>query len=179
MAVDSITVKAGAQEMKFAVDAKTLLEASGAGTAAKKAAVAGRPGPRLADFIKVGDAVTVAYTEAGMLATRVRKISSPGPAGGGTTSEQKTETSNGTVDAVTATSLTIVGTRSGGSFSQTFTIDRDTKVIGQGAGTAAAAAGGKLVITDYVTKGDRVSVSYHATGETLHAAEIRVTAKAK
>lgn len=178
MTADGITVKAGAQELRFAVDAKTLLEASGAGTAAKKAAVAGRPGPKLADFIKVGDAVDVSYHEAGMLATRVRKVSSPGP-GGGTTSEPKAEMSNGTVDAVTATSLTVAGSVSGGAFKQTFTIDRGTKVIGHGAGTAAQAAGGKMVITDYVTKGDRVSVSYHAVGDSLHATEVRVTAKAK
>lgn len=182
MASDSITVKAGERELKFAVDAKTVLTAEGAGTAAREAAAAGKPGPTLADFVKVGDAVEVSYHETGgtMHAARIRRVSSPGP-GGGTTSEDKAETSSGTVDTVSATSLTISGSASGGAkFTQTFTVDSDTRVVGEGLGTAAAAAkakGAKTTITDYVAAGDQVTVTYHKRGDSLHAANVRVTRK--
>ena len=74
--------------------------------------------------------------------------------------------------------MTISGSSgSGATFTQTFTIDGTTKVIGKGAGTASAAAGGKTVVTELVGTGDTVSVTYHTAGNTLHAAEIRVTNK--
>ena len=97
MAGDAVTVKAGDREMKFTVDAKTVLTAEGAGTAAREAASAGKPGPSLAEFVKVGDAVDVSYHEMGgtMHAARIRRITSPGP-GGGTTSDQKAETKSET-----------------------------------------------------------------------------------
>lgn len=182
MAGDAITVKAGDRELKFTVDAKTVLTAEGAGTAAREAASAGKPGPKLADFVKVGDAVEVSYHEMGgtMHAARIRRVRSPGP-GGGMTSDQKAETSDGTVDTVSAMSLTISGAASGGAkFTQTFTIDGDTKVVAVGAGTAAAAAaakGTKMGITDYVGTGDQVTVMYHKMGNSLHAAEVRVRRK--
>src|SRR6187402_1431 len=60
---DSITVKAAERELKFTVDPKTVLMASGAGTAERRADAAGKPGPRLADYVKSGDAVEVNYQE--------------------------------------------------------------------------------------------------------------------
>jgi hypothetical protein len=181
MTADAVTVKAGAQEMKFMVDAKTIVTAEGGSTATREAAATGKPGAQLAQLIKVGNAVEVNYTETkGMMhATRIRRVSSPG-AGGGTTSDAAADRSNGTVDAVSATSLTITGSAAGGAtFKQTFTIDGETKVVAQGASTASAAAGGKLQITDIVGKGDSVTVTYHKTGSTLHAAEVRVRQKSK
>jgi hypothetical protein len=184
MAGDAITVKAGDQELKFTVDAKTILIAEGAGTAAREAAAAGKPGPKLAEFVKVGDNVEVNYREVGgtMNATRIRRVASPGP-GGGMTSDQRAETSDGRVDAVTPTSLTISGSASGGAkFTQTFTIDNETKVVAVGAGTAAAkaaATGAKMTITDYVGIGDQVTVTYHKMAGSLHAAQVRVRSKAK
>jgi Domain of unknown function (DUF5666) len=178
LAADSVTVKVGAQEMKFNVDAKTSVEATGAGTKAKQAQAAGQPGPKLSDVVKVGQPVAVSYSDmGGMLhATRIRAVASVGASGGGVAPE--TKTANGTVQSIAATSMTISGSSgSGATFTQTFGIDGTTKVIGRGAGTAAAAAGGKTAVTDLVGNGDKVSVSYHATGNTLHAAEIRVTAK--
>ena len=98
MSADSITVKAGEREMKFTVDGKTVLTAEGAGTAAREAAAAGKGGPKLAEFVKVGDAVEVAYHETGgtMHAARIRRILSAGR-GGGSTSEDRAETATGTV----------------------------------------------------------------------------------
>jgi hypothetical protein len=89
--------------------------------------------------------------------------------------------SNGTVTSIAAGKLTIVGSSGGGArFTQTFVIDTDTAVIGRGAGTMAAANGGRVPLTDFVRNGDKVRVSYRkANGGTLHATDVRVMLKAK
>lgn len=176
MAGDSVTIKAADGDMKFSVDAKTTVVAIGAGTRAGRAAAAGQPGPTLSEVIKVGQAVEVSYTGMGgsMHATRIRAVAS---ASGGTPAN--TGSRNGTVTSISLTSITISGSAGGGArATTTFAVDPDTKVIARGAGTAAAAAGGRTPITDIVGNGDTVSVSYHAVGEMLHASEVRVTVKA-
>jgi hypothetical protein len=178
MAADSVTVKVQNVDMKFAVDGKTTVEARGAGTKTKAAQAAGMAGPKLGDVVKVGDAVEVSYHDMGgtLHAAKIRAVASAGPA---TAAEAASKTSNGTVKSVAATSLSISGTAGGGAtFDQTFVIDAKTKVVGRGAGTAAAAKGGKAAITDLVAAGDKVTVHFHDMGGTLHAAEVRVTAKA-
>jgi hypothetical protein len=182
VAADSVTVKVRDQDMKFAVDAKTTVEATGAGTQARRAAAEGRPGPKVTELIQAGQAVEVSYSQSGstMHATRIRRVTSAG-AGGGSISERKPapETSNGTVSSVAANSITISGSSSGGAtFTQTFTVDANTKVVGVGAGTATAARGGRIVITELVATGDKVSVSYSKSGSSLHADDVRVTSKA-
>jgi hypothetical protein len=185
LAADSVTVKVGDQEMKFGVDAKTNVEAVGAGTKTRQAQAAGQPGPKLSEVVKVGQPIAVSYHEMGgsLHASRIRAIASvPGGAGAtataGAAAAGGAKTATGTVKSVTPTSMTITGSSgSGATFSQTFTIDSSTKVIGKGAGTAAAAAGGKTAITELVGNGDHVSVTYHAAGNALHAAEVRVTMK--
>lgn len=183
MTGNSLTVKAGDRELKFTIDGKTVLTAEGAGTADRKAESAGKPGPKLSDFIKVGDAVEVSYHETGgaLHAANVRRVSSAGGGGGGTTStaESRTETANGTVESLSGTTLTITGSTSGGTFKQSYTIDGKTKVVAVGAGTAASAAGGKVSISDHVGVGDQVTVTYRSTGTTLHADEVRVRVKKK
>jgi hypothetical protein len=179
LAGDSVTVKVGTQDMKFTVDSKTNVEAAGAGTAARQAQAAGQAGAKLTDVVKVGQAVAVSYTDSGgtLHASRIRAVTSAGSGGGGVATDTKTAT--GTVKSIAPTSMTISGNSgAGATFTQTYTIDGTTKVVGRGAGTAAAAAGGKTVVTDLVASGDTVSVSYHTAGNTLHAAEIRVTGKA-
>jgi hypothetical protein len=178
MAADSINVKVQNVDMKFVVDSKTTVEARGAGTKSKAAQRAGMAGPKLSEVVKVGEAVEVSYHDmSGTLhAAKIRAVASPGPA---TAAEAASKSSNGTVKSVTATSLSISGSSGGGAtFDQTFTIDSKTKVVGRGAGTATAKTGGKAAITDLVGTGDKVSVSFHDMGGTLHAAEVRVTAKA-
>lgn len=182
MAANSVTVKAGTMDMKFVVDAKTTVEATGAGTASRRAQAEGEPGPKLSDVIKVGQAVEVSYREAGgtLQASRIRGIPSVGTSGGGVVeSKPAAKTSNGTVKSVAGNALTITGSGGGGStFTQTFTLDGTSKVIGKGVGTATAPTGGRGALAELVKAGDQVSVSYHEMGSTLHAAEVRVTVKA-
>lgn len=179
VAGDSITVKAGERELKFTVDSKTLLTASGAGTAERKADAAGKPGPRLGDFVKAGDAVEVSYQESNMRASSIRRVNSPGP-GGGSVSGDRAETANGTVDSISGSTLSISGSAgSGGSFKQSYAVDANTKVIAVGASTAAAAKGGKLVLTDFIGVGDQVTVTYRKSASGLHAEEVRVRTKGK
>ena len=180
IAADSFTVSAGDRQLTFVVDAKTVVTATGAGTAARAAEAAGKSGPKLDELLKVGEADEVNYHYLGgkLHAANVRRTRSPGPGGGGVAEATKTEIANGTVDSVTGTSIAITGTSGGGStFKQSFTIDSDTKVIGRGVGTAAQAKGGKVGATDLIAVGDRVSVSYRTVGTTLTASEIRVTAR--
>ena len=180
MTADTMTVKAGEKEMKFSVDAKTVLTASGAGTAERKAEAAGKGGPKLADFVKVGDAVEVEYHETGatLHAANIRRIRSAG-AGGGTTSDDRAQTATGRVESLTGSTLTIAGSQGGGTFKQSFTIDAKTKAVAVGAGTAAQAAGGKVSFNDVVGVGDQVTVTYRQSGDSLHAEEVRVRAKKK
>ena len=174
VAEDSVTVKTPEKEMKFTADSKTTVEAIGGSTKTKQAQAAGQAGPKLTEVLKVGQPVTVSYTESGgvLKAVGIRAISSFGAA-----TATAPRAIVGKVTSIAPTSMVISGSASVGS-SFTFTIDGTTKVIGKGAGTAAAAAGGKTVVTDLVSTGDTVNVSYHQMGDKLHAAEIRVTAKA-
>jgi uncharacterized protein DUF5666 len=175
VAGDVVTVKAGTQELKLTVDAKTEIIAEGAGTANRAAVAKGAAGAKLADLVKVGENVEVSYREAGgmMHATTIRKVRSAG-AGGVSEPKPAAMSSNGTVTAVTGTSLTITGSSGGGgTFTQTFTVDNMTKVVAEGAGTASAK--GKVTVTDLVSKGSRVTVTYkEAANNTLLATEVRV-----
>jgi hypothetical protein len=173
---DTITVTVGDRPLTFVIDAKTVVTASGAGTATRAATAAGKPGPKLAELLKPGEAVEVTYHDLGgkLHAANVRRTRTAGSGGDAT----KTEISNGTVEAVTASSITITGTVSGGgTFRQSFAIDGETKVVGRGLGTASREKEGKVSAPDLIAVGDRVSVSYHKAGTALHAAEIRVTSK--
>ena len=173
----SITVKAAERELKFTVDPKTVLIASGGSTAERKAEAAGKPGTQLTDFVKTGDAVEVTYQETGstMRASEIRLVASAG-SGGGSTSGERSETANGTVDSLSGSTLAISGKTGSGTFKQSFTVDGTTKVIAMGASTAAEAKGGKIAIADFVGVGDQVRVSYRKAGSGLHADEVRVLA---
>ena len=91
---------------------------------------------------------------------------------------KKTLSVTGTVSAVTDSSLTVKA-KAG---EMVFTIDKDTDVIGIGAGRKSAElkkAGKPTAITEFVQTGDSVVVRYHDMGATKHAASVRVTNKAK
>jgi hypothetical protein len=176
---DVVTVKTADQEMKFTVDAKTVLTASGAGTASRKAAASGKS-LSLTDFVKTGDVVEVSYQEAGgiMRATSLRPT--PGASPTSATQAARSETAQGTVESITKAQLTITGTISGGgSFKQSYSIDGTTRVVAEGAGTASAKQQGKVSLSDFVGVGDQVTVTYRSAGSGLHAEEVRVRAKKK
>lgn len=174
LAADSVTVKVGATDMKFMVDSKTEVMATGAGHKAAAAQKEGMAGPKLSDVVKTGQAVEVKYKDMGgtLHAASIRAVSDAGAGGGGV--KPTTKTQAGTVKSLSGTSLVVTG--SGKDW--TFAVDGDTHVVATGAGTKAAATGGKLSIADTVHTGDHVSVTYHDMGGTLHAATVRVTAKA-
>lgn len=174
VAGDSVSIKVRDKDMKFSVDSKTVVQAKGAGTASRRAEAKGAAGPKLTEVVKVGDSVEVSYhdTNGTLHATQVRGVAS---AGAGSTSEDKpaAKTARGTVKSVAANSLTVAG----GGKDWTFSIDAKTAVVGTGVGTKTKAMGGKAAITDLVTAGDAVTVSYHEDG--MHAQRVTITAKAK
>ena len=173
---DVLTVKTGVQEMKFAVDAKTLVTVEGGSTASRKAEATGKPGPKLSELIKVGNAVEVTYLESGgtMRATGIRRVSDAGGSGG------SSDSVTGTVDSISGNTLTISGAMGrDATFKQSITVDNSTKIVAEGAGTAAAKSGGKLVLSDHLGPGDRVTVTYEKKGNMLHASEIRVRQRVK
>jgi hypothetical protein len=90
----------------------------------------------------------------------------------------KTLTVAGTVSKVAADSLTVKGKTE----EWTFTIDKETSVTAKGATTKTLelkAEGKGTKLTDFVKVGDAVTVSYHDTGATKHAANVRVTGPTK
>jgi hypothetical protein len=174
----SLSMQVAGTVMNFSVDRQTRVDAPGASTKARQANAAGKAGPHLGDVLKVGQSVAVTYRDAGgpLRASLVRAIPSAGRAGGSvkTVSEMH---SVGTVKAVFADSITISGNGGGASFTQTFKIGPDTTVVGKGAGTAAAARGGRVPLSNLIAAGDRVSVAYWTDGADLRASDVRVTLK--
>jgi hypothetical protein len=176
---DMLTVKTDGQEMKFAVDAKTRVIAEGGSTASRQAEATGKAGPKLSDLIQVGNAVEVTYTESGgtMRATGIRRVADAGRPGG---TAKDSDTVDATVDSISGNTLTISGTMGrDASFKQSITVDESTKIVAAGAGTAAAKSGGKLVLSDHLGPGDRVTVTYETKGTMVHATEIRVRQRVK
>jgi len=180
---NTITVTSAGKDMTFNVDAKTTVVARGAGTKSKAAEAAGKTGPGIAEVLKAGEAVEVAYHEAGMHADTVRAIASvpppPAPPAPKEAVDQKTKatTESGVVSAVTGNSLTVKG-KAGDT---TFAVDAKTVVSGTGFGSAGRKitdAGGKPTLGDFVHTGDSVTVSYHDTGVAKMATNVRVTKKA-
>ena len=174
----ALTVKAGARVMTFVIDRGTAVLAKGAGIKTRRAQDAGASGIKLSDAVKTDGAVVVTYREANgvMQATEVRSVSSAGP-GGGSTSDAAApaaKVATGKVQSVAAGSLTVAG----GGKDWIFTVDPSTKVLYKGAGKKTAAAGGRAPITDLVSTGDTVSVSYRGSGSTMQATSVRVTVKA-
>jgi hypothetical protein len=174
MAGDTITVKVGAADMTFTVDAATRVVGTGAGTADKKKREQGSA-PKLSDLVKVGDGVEVHYTAKGTAnyANTIRRGVAP--------TEMKAAESgrsiSGEVKDVSVTALTVTADGK----DHAFTVDANTKAVGTGAGTITRkkqAAGEKTVLTDFVGKGDDVIVTYQDKGGAMVATEIRITRKA-
>jgi uncharacterized protein DUF5666 len=174
----SLSVKVRDEQLTFSIDPNTVVEARGAGTRTRAAQAEGKPGPKLAEVLTIGQGVAVTYHEMnGVLhASMVRAVIASGD---GAAAEPESLSSSGTVQTIAANTMTITGAGGGGAtFTQTFIIDEQTKVFAKGAGTAAAAKGGRVPFTEIVASGDLVNVSYHKVGDALHAADVRVTRKA-
>jgi len=171
IAPNSLSIAAGSQAMTFAVDGQTHVEAPGAGTKARAAQAAGKPGATLGDVIRTGQSVEVSYEEAdgAMRAIGVRRIASVASTDPAAWSEAR-----GTVTAISRSSMTIAGSSGPATFTQTYVIDSHTSVTGKGVGTAMSAKGGRAPIDDVVSVGDAVSVSYHAGADAPHAGAVRV-----
>ena len=171
----SLSVKVGERDMTFAIDSKTVVEAPGAGRQTRAAQAAGAVGIKLTSVIQSGQPVLVTYTEANgrNLATNISRVSSAGSGGGSMTESPAAAT--GIVKSVTASTL-VVTTNGKDS---TFTLDQKTLVVGRGAGSATAAAGGRIAITNLVSAGDTVQVSYSPAEGSMRATEVRVTAKVR
>src|SRR5580765_8569290 len=169
----SLTVKVAGNDMKFAVDAKTIVGAPGAGRATRDAQGKGAPGIKLTNVVKTGSGVVVMYREAAgaNVATEIRSV--PGAASASTADGDSI--ANGKVKSVTATSMVITDDGK----DMTFVIDKATKVVAKGAGTATQAAGGSIAFTKLVGVGDTVSVSHAGTGAAMRATEVRITLKAR
>src|SRR5437762_2151555 len=87
----------------------------------------------------------------------------------------ETKTARGTVTAMTKDSFTVkVGTKD-----MKFSVDDQTSAVAPGGSRASAAGGGRTEITTVVGQGDTVTLDYHDMNGSMHASEIRVTAKAK
>ena len=174
----SLTVKVGTTDMKFAVDAKTIVGAPGAGRATRDAQTQGAAGAKLTSVVKPGAGVIVTYREAAgvMTATEIRSVPAAASANAtGTTGGSTGGTSaSGKVKAVTAQSLVI--TDNGKDMA--FAVDNTTKVFAKGAGTATAAAGGAITFNRLVGVGDEVTVNYAGTGQAMRATEVRITLNA-
>ena len=80
-----------------------------------------------------------------------------------------------TVKSLTATVLTVTADGK----DTTFAVDAKTSVIGKGVGTKTAAKGkgGKASITDLLSVGDKVTVTYQESGTTMHASKVELLAK--
>jgi hypothetical protein len=171
----SIVVDVAGKSMTFSIDKDTRVTKPGAGTKTREAEKAGM-GVTVTDLVAVGDGVEIRYHEMGgkMHASEIRAGISVGT-GGMSMPGGKTDSATGTVAAVSASSITIKSD----SQEWTFAIDKATRVVGEGVGTAdrAKEAEGKgLVITDVVGMNDRVRVTYST--DKKQATEIRVVSKA-
>jgi Cu/Ag efflux protein CusF len=178
----SMRVKVGDREMKFSVDKNTIVQARGGSTKTRQAEALGRPGPHLADVLRVGQGVEINYKDMGgdKYASVVRAVPNLSTNSRSTASAATaTKVSSGVVKSIGPDSITINGSSGGGgTFLQTFTFDSTTKVVAKGAGTASASRGGKAPLSEMVKNGDTVSVSYHEQGNALHASNVHVTLKA-
>jgi hypothetical protein len=81
----------------------------------------------------------------------------------------KTMSASGTVKSVSGSQLVV----NGAGKDWTFTLDSSTKFTGKGLSTKSK--GAPMAATDAVHEGDKVTVSYHDMGGTMHAASVRIT----
>ncbi len=176
---NTVTVNVAGKDMTFNVDAKTTVVSKGGSTKTREAESAGKTGPGIADVLKAGESVEVAYHEADMHADTLRVIASVPPPPAAKADEApkaKAMTATGVVSAVSGNSLT-VNEKTG---TATFTVDSKTVVSGTGLGTAGRKlqdAGGKPTLGEFVKEGDTVAVTYMEEGGAKKAEKVRIVKK--
>jgi hypothetical protein len=175
---NTITVNVAGKDMTFNVDLKTNVVARGGSTKTREAQSAGKTGPGIADVLKTGDPVEVAYHEKEMHADTVRVVAAvaSGEAPPPPPPAPKAMTATGVVSAVSGSTLTIKE-KTGDA---TFTVDSKTVVSGRGFGTAGRKlenAGGKPTLSEFVKEGDTVSVTYVEEGGAKKASNVRMVQK--
>lgn len=176
---DDVTVKVRDQEMKFLVDENTRAITRGGATQTRAARAEGKPGPPLGDVFKGGEGVEVRYRQERMYAVSIRSL--PGTPAGATSEDEPAApamTAVGVVSAVSGTSLSVKGKTQEWSFA----VGSSTEVIGVGAGTAyrrQLESGGTTAISDFVTVGDTVRVTYRDGDGLKYAMEVRITTNHK
>ena len=175
---NTITVNVAGKDMTFNVDVKTSVVARGGSTKTREAQSAGKTGPGVAEVLKAGDPVEVAYQEKDMHADTVRVVASvpSGEAPPPPPPAPKAMTATGVVSAVSGNTLTIQE-KTGDA---TFTVDTKTVVSGRGFGSAGRKledAGGKPTLGEFVKEGDTVSVTYVEEGGAKKASNVRMVQK--
>lgn len=179
---NTITVNVAGKDMTFNVDGKTNVVARGGSTKTRDAQASGKAGPGVADVLKAGESVEVAYHEAEMHADTVRVIAAAPAAKADAAAKPeapakpKSMTAQGVVSAVSGNTLTIKE-KTGEA---TFTVDSKTLVSGKGFGTAGRKleeAGGKPTLTEFVKEGDTVAVTYVEEGGAKKASNVRMVQK--
>jgi hypothetical protein len=84
----------------------------------------------------------------------------------------KAMSASGTVKSVSGNQLVV----SGAGKDMTFMLDSATKFTGKGLSTKSK--GAPMSATEAVHEGDKVTVSYHDMGGSMHAASVRITSSA-
>jgi ribosome maturation factor RimP len=174
MGADTLTVTVKGVETTVTVEPATQLIARGAGTASRQALEKGKTGPKLGDFVKVGQSVEVHYKEVAgaKVATEVRPVASASEA---SSAEPSGSSASGAVVSVAADSLVV---KVDGK-ETTFAITPKTKVTGPGASTKTRELKGAnkpAVLPEFIKVNDWVTV-YYTEGATPTATGVRVVRK--
>jgi hypothetical protein len=173
VAADTITVTVKGAESTYKVEKSTVLIARGAGTAQQTG-----QGPKLGDFVKVGQFVEVRYTETGgsKVATEIRPLASEEEGASKEASVSTGTSAHGPVVSVAADSIVI----NADGAEVKFAVTSKTKVLGTGIGTKMkelTAAGKPTPITAFIGPKDQVVVYYAEGGAAPEATSVRVLQK--
>lgn len=176
---DSITVTVKGEATTFMVEPATKLIARGAGTAQRAAEKQGKPGMKLADFVKVGTNVEVHFKDAAgtKTATEIRPVMSGEEASAPEEKEPAAPASGSSVtgSVVSVANESVVVKADGKDM--TFAVTPKTRVVGRGIGTKArelASAKKPAVVTEFLKVSDIVMVYFTEGGATPTATNIRL-----
>jgi uncharacterized protein DUF5666 len=168
----SMTVAVGKENMTFIIDQGTKVEVKAAAKKTREAKSTDSAGIPITEYIKTGNPVLVRYREekkGEYHALSVRPVSS-GKTSSSRSPDSDVKVASGTVKEVTASQLTLASEGQ----DLIFAINRDTDVLTRDASKTTKAAGGTTKISDFIQRGDNVSVTYLSAGNALTASQVRV-----